>query len=102
MTGAHRTLDRVNRSILFKNMAEGLKYREHCYITSATIKVPMCGAREVKNACRREVRGLCQRWARRGVMVFVKLQFVNKAAPSAISILGNTTEWGWRRPEEFG
>ena len=43
MTGAHRTLDRVNRSILFKNVAEGLKYREHCYITSAAIKVPMCG-----------------------------------------------------------
>ena len=61
----------------------------------------MCGVTQVKNLCRREVRSLCQRWTRRGVMVFVKLQFINKAAPSALRILGNTTEWGWRKPEEF-
>ena len=101
MTAAHGTLDRANRSILFKNVAEGVKYREHCYITSAAVKVPMVGVQEVKNLCRREVQGMSRRWARRGVMVFVKLQFVSKAAPSAMRILGNTTEWGWRKPEEF-
>ena len=69
LTAAHRTLDRVNKSILFKNVAAGVKYRKHCYITKTTIKVPMCGVTAVKNLCRREVQGLCQRWARRGVMV---------------------------------
>ena len=94
LTAAHRTLGRVNKSILFKKVAARVKYRKHCYITKTTIKVPMCGVTAVKNLCRREVQGLCQRWARRGVMVFVKLQFVHKAAPSAIRMLGNTTEWG--------
>ena len=61
MTAAHRTLDRVNRSILFKNVAEGVKYREHCYITSAALKVPMVGVQEVKNLCRREVQGMSRR-----------------------------------------
>ena len=45
--------------------------------------------------------GFLESWAKQGVLVFIRLNMVTRAAPNAMSILGNITRWGWREKSEF-
>jgi hypothetical protein len=97
----HKILDRIGRSIFMKNVMSISEKRDACFITTAAVKATLCGDMQVKSQIRNEFQGISRRWLRQGILVFVKLNMVNRGAKNAMDLFGNTTKWGWKTADKF-
>ena len=76
-------------------------YRDKRIIAAMSLRATLCGAKDVRALVKKKCEHLSPRWLKEGITVLVKINLTSRGVPSALSMFGNTTYWGWQSRDKF-